>query len=383
MFVFINMQDYRYFDVLVVYSGHTARSASRPLSDNPDPFPHNANYSEVYAYFLKACHKQGLSAALCASTDIIDAGTSRSYWVYEKSAWRPINKPCYSWQIFDKLSPVTDKAVRQREMLFSSDQVQPFNQDSLSHLFADKLETYAQLSDFAIPTVAINDASMSGITRSLRNIEELVHSHEHRPDFSTEVILKDRYGAGGDDIYKFKPTQLRQISNIVRTKSHLSFILQPFLKFDEGFLYNGKKVATDIRLIFQNKRLIQTYIRMAKKDDFRCNEHKGGTLVYLEVNQIPKKVVTTARRVVQKLKQQRALMALDFVVSNSGKVLFLEGNTGPGLDWNSKVKTNEIKSKQLMRAIVKELTFRVQRDQATHIHNSAQIDLPTFPASLL
>ena len=49
----------------------------------------------------------------------------------------------------------------------------------------------------------------------------------------------------------------------------------------------------------------------------------------------------------------------DFIISNNGNIYLLEGNTGPGLDWNLLIRENEIEGQKLIRMIVKELVGRV------------------------
>jgi hypothetical protein len=65
--------------------------------------------------------------------------------------------------------------------------------------------------------------------------------------------------------------------------------------------------------------------------------------------------MTHAKNIVQKLKHNTSLFALDFVVSNNGNPYLLEGNTGPGLDWNPLIVKNIQKSKEFMRMIALKL----------------------------
>lgn len=356
----------KYFDVLVVYSSAAAISASKKLVDVISPFSptsNNSNYNDAYSYFLKSCKSHNLSAAFSSSSDIVDAGKCSSYWLFEDNIWKRIAKPCYSNHIFDKLSPIHHKARKQRKLLFSSPSVNPFNNEYLSKLFTDKFETYKKLSSFSIPTVLISNKSKSGIAKHVRQLRQLSSVHRNSADFTNEIILKDRFGAGGNNIFKVDKNFSNKIYEIVHSKNKLSFILQPFLKFQTGFSFEGKAAATDIRLIYLNEKLIQTYIRIAKSNDFRCNEHKGGKLIYVNFNDIPKKVLKVSRLMIKVLKQKKALFALDFVVSDNGNVYFLEGNTGPGIDWNLKLKKNELKSKQLIRYIVKEFASRIEESK--------------------
>ncbi len=98
---------------------------------------------------------------------------------------------------------------------------------------------------------------------------------------------------------------------------------------------------------------------MAKKGDFRCNEHAGGLLKYIPKNEVPSRVVAVSRNIAKILNNKSSLFALDFIISNNGNIYLLEANTGPGLDWNLSVKENEIEAKKLIRIIIKEIVRRI------------------------
>ena len=178
-------------------------------------------------------------------------------------------------------------------------------------------------------------------------------------DFSSALVLKDRFGAGGNHVYKIARNFSHRIQNLMSKNPEVQFVLQPFLAFDHGYTYQNRHAPTDLRLIFHSNQLLQSYIRIAQPQDFRCNEHQGGELIYVDSSAIPASVHTIANQIVQQLNLPGSLYALDFLVSNSGHVYFVEGNTGPGLDWDITKKLNEQKSKQLIRSIVSRFTTRL------------------------
>jgi glutathione synthase/RimK-type ligase-like ATP-grasp enzyme len=139
--------------------------------------------------------------------------------------------------------------------------------------------------------------------------------------------------------------------------------MQPFVKFDQGYRYQKTSVSTDIRLIYLGGKTVQTYIRMAKPGDYRCNEHQGGRLKYLALSSIPAAVLKMSEKVAQALGHPESLYALDFIISNNGNVYLLEGNTGPGLDWNLKLKENEREAKKLIRLVVDQALHMSQRQR--------------------
>jgi len=351
------------FDVIIVYSDRLASSASRGSDGVLAPFPKGSSkafYNIVYGYLLKTCQKYHLKAAFTTSSDVVGAGRCRSYWLFENGKWISVQKPGYSKLIFDKFSPVSPRIKLLRDLLFSSRAIKPFNHPYVFNLFFDKQKTYNKLHNFSIPTVSIEKSTGQGVDKACRTLKKLVLRHAHQEDFSDEIVMKDRFGAGGRNVYKFKTDQTRQMAATMLKNKYTSFVIQPFAKFNKGFSYQERLVSADIRLIYLGKRIVQTYIRMAKVGDFRCNEHQGGVLKYISKNEVPQKVIAASKQIVKLINTKTSLFALDFVISNNGNVYFLEGNTGPGLDWNFAIKENEIEAQKLIRIIVRELVRRIR-----------------------
>jgi len=354
------------FDALIVYNETLAASASDTSADNETPFPHgssNESYNIVYGYFLEICNQFNLNAAFTTSADIIGAGYCRSFWSFRNKKWFKNNSPCFSSQIFDKFSPTRSSIKSRRQLLFSSAQVKPFNDPDLFNLFFDKQKTYEKLSEYSIPTIPLRGNTLQSINNACKTLTKLMCTHPGSKDFSTDIVMKNRFGAGGRRVYKFKTGQSENMLAVIRRNTKISYIIQPFAKFDQGFSYRNCPASTDIRLIYFNGKIVQSYIRVAKPGDFRCNEHRGGLLTYLSLKEIPPAVVAKSGLIAKILNKNCSLYALDFVISNYGNIYLLEGNTGPGLDWNMSLKRNEIEAKKLIRRIVKELTVRAKTQE--------------------
>lgn len=357
------MNKLNYFDVLIVYTESLAASAADVSVHNLTPFPRgsrNETYNVVYGYFLEICEKYNLSAAFTTSADIVGPGLCNSFWTFNNKSWSKYNTSCFSNLIFDKFSPTRRGIKSRRKLLFSAEEIKSFNDPSLFNLFFDKQKTYDKLSDFSIPTIPVSENSLGSVESACVELKVLMDTHPGSIDFSDEIIMKDRFGAGGRHIYKFKTGQAEKMASVVRKNPKVSFIIQPFAKFDKGFCYRDLPASTDIRLIYLNGKIAQSYIRVAKQGDFRCNEHQGGALIYLSLNEIPKKLIEKSNLIAKTLNEKYSLYALDFIVSNNGNTYLLEGNTGPGLDWNMSLKKNEIEAKKLIRLVVKQLTIRVE-----------------------
>ena len=86
-----------------------------------------------------------------------------------------------------------------------------------------------------------------------------------------------------------------------KDKKILSYIVQPFINCNNGFSFGKYCGVIDLRLIFLNHKIVQTYIRIAKKGKFECNEHQGGNLVYIPIKIIPKDVLTMTRKIIKNL----------------------------------------------------------------------------------
>ena len=345
------------FDVLLVYCEKLAMSAANSSAKFKKPFVIKSRvlYNEVYGYFLDVCRRAGVKAAFTTSADIIGPGKCSSYWIFRNSVWKKMNQICTAPLIFDNFSPTSQAIKQRRDLLFASPAVVPFNQPELFETFFDKQKTYVKLAEHAIPTITLTKRSLSGISKACVDLAKLTLKQPDAADFGSDVIMKDRFGAGGQLVYKFKLHQEEKMLAVMLKHPSDSFIIQPFALFDRGFSYQGLLASTDIRVIYLNNEIIQFYIRVAKTGEFRCNEHQGGLLTYLTVKEIPLVLQEKASQIMEILGRTDSLFSLDFVIANSGNAYLLEGNTGPGLDWNTAIKKNELQAKNLIRLIVKRL----------------------------
>lgn len=370
-------------DILIVYSEKLANSVSSLSGVINAPFPKgsdNENYNLVYGYFLKTCQKNNLKAAFTTSADIIGPGKCQSYWLFENNAWIKVQKVGFSKLIFDKFSPTNRSRKIQRNLLFSSKRTKPFNNPHLFDLCFDKQKTYESLNGFCIPTETIRDNTRQGVIKAQKLLKEKIAKHQNRGDFSEEVIIKDRFGAGGLNVHKFDNDQTEMMIGVVKKHKRISFVIQPFVKFDKGFNFQSFFKPTEIRLIFLGKKIIQTYIRIAKKGDFRCNEHAGGLLKYISKSEIPLEIKKRSKKIVDILNKKFSLYALDFIISNNDNIYLLEANTGPGLDWNLSIKENEIEAKKLIRIIIKEISKRVSLSKNV---SKKEVVVPSINISLI
>lgn len=362
------------FDLIVVYSSSIAKSAGDDFYSEEMPFPAKGRrkiYNDSYSYLLAKCAAVGLSAAFVTSDDIIGPGQFQSYWTFQKH-WMKNPGRARSRVIFQKFSPSTKRQKKQMELLSDSKSVYLFNVPKLKNIFQDKLNTYKLFKEFAIPTIELKDLSAGTIAAAKKKLDALLQTRKYKNDITDSYIIKDKTGSGGYKIYKVRFNGQRMIGDdeiarqlkLDKNKKRLSaYIMQPFISCLNGFDFKDHSGLIDLRVIVLNKDIIQTYIRIAKKGNFKCNEHQGGNLVYMPISSIPENVVTMAHEIIEKLNSElnlkHSLYTLDFIQSTNGNLYFIEGNDGPGLDWDHAKKINERKSKELIDAIVNELKIIV------------------------
>ncbi len=355
-------------DVLIVYNKKLATSASNTSDKNLTPFSKNSSnqsYNDVYSYFLETCQKKGLTAAFSTSADITGPGTCRSFWQFKHKYWFKVDFPCFSTLIFAKFSPTNPIRQANRRLLFSGFQIESFNHPHLFNIFSDKQQTYQQFPTYSIPTVSLNNNDLVGINNAKKTLAKLISRHPNLSDFNQSIIMKDRFGAGGRHVYKFQPNQSRDMLAIILKNTNISYIIQPFVKFDQGFHHLNCSASTDLRLVYLGGQIVQFYIRVAKSGEFRCNEHRGGLLTYLSLKNIPLPLIAKSSSIAKVLNDSNSLFALDFIISNNGNIYLLEGNASPGLDWNTSLAKNETEAKKLIKLIVDQLVLRV-KTQATN-----------------
>jgi glutathione synthase/RimK-type ligase-like ATP-grasp enzyme len=345
-------------DVLIVYIHPTAHSAGDSAYTENSPFSLDSEFSDynaAYAYFLEECQAFGMTAGFAVSADVVGAGLCHTYWTYDEYGWQRHMENVSSHKIFDKFSPSNARDSKLWKMLFSSLRVIPFNEPRLTKILSDKLLTYTTLSTYTIPTVTIGLHDTSSLKSRISELRALVANHTSSHDFDTGIIMKDRFGSAGNLIYRITHNYAAQIATILKKHPRSKFILQPFLLFDKGFLYKNIALPTDIRLIYHNGHVIQTYLRRAGAGDFRCNSHQGGTATYIDASILPQRVLRTAEIINRTLGYSQAMFTLDFAISNTKVPYLLEGNIRPGLYWDKTSSQEERMSKILIDSIVTQI----------------------------
>jgi len=298
------------YDVIVVYSESITNSARDRNYIEKSPFSSKGNYriyNDGYRYFLLRCKKMGINAAFATSKDIIGSGLFQSFWTYDKGWVRNYGK-AYSRVIFNKFDPSNVKQKNKLKLLTSSKSIYIFNKE-LVKFFRNKSNTYILLKEFAVPTIKIKNLSKKNLYLAKNKLDKLLKNHKHKKDFFNNYLIKDEFGSGGRKIFKINFNQdLKEIKKkyeLNKKNKLISYILQPFINCDKGFVFGKYKGFIDFRVIIINKKIIQTYIRISRKGGFKCNGEEGDKLIHLPIKSIPKDLmimVNKVKKVINNLK---------------------------------------------------------------------------------
>ena len=366
------------YDVIVVYSESITNSARDRHYIEKSPFSSKGSYriyNDSYSYFLLRCKKMGVKAAFATSKDIIGSDLFQSFWTYDKEWVRNYGK-AYSLVIFDKFVPSNVKQKNKLKLLTSSKSIYIFNKE-LVKFFRNKSNTYILLKEFAIPTIKIKNLSKKNLYLAKNKLNKLLKNHKYKKDFFNNYLIKDESGDGGSKIFKINFNhglkEIKKEYELNKKNKSISYILQPFINCDKGFVLGKYKGFIDFRVIIMNQKIIQTYIRIARKGGFKCNGEEGDKLVYLPIKSIPKDImimVNKIKKIINNLKIKNHIYSLDFIKSNNGNIYLVEGNDKPGITWafgkNNKDMTskdksiNQRKTKELINLIVNELKLIIQ-----------------------
>lgn len=346
------------FDIMIIYDAHLAHSAADTSYREAAPFGKNDEYfncNATYQYFIEYCREQGLMAAFTTTHDIAPSGKFTSCWTYT-TAWERHNQTVNAKVIFDKFSNLLARNQAVYKLLTTILKPLPLlHNQAMRLMFDNKLATYAAFPGYTIPTVQVHSLSPADINQAKANLAKQCQVHPYRDDFGNELVLKDQFGIGGNNIFKI--TSAADFA-AVPANAGMHYILQPLINAS-GFSIAGYTGSSDLRVIICNHTIIQSYLRVAKEGEFRANAQQGGEVVYLTLDQIPADVLAMITEIKDQLPNKQALYTLDFIKSQHGHLYFIEGNNSPGLNWFD--REDEAKAKQLIHLLVANLKQLIRR----------------------
>lgn len=340
------------FDIMIVYDAHLAHSAADPTYREAAPFSSNGEYfncNATYQYFIEYCKEQGLQTAFTTTHDIAASGQFKSIWIYT-TRWERVQELTKAKVIFDKFSNLLTRNHAAYKLLTTILEPLPLlHNQAMRIMFDNKLETYLQFPNYTIPTVQLDSLAPTSIEKAERALAAQCRVHPYRDDFGSDLVLKDQFGLGGNQIYKI--TDEADFAAVPYNPA-THYILQPLIQAS-GFVIDHYTGSSDLRVIICNDQIIQSYLRVAKTGEFRANAQQGGELIYLTLDKIPADVLTMITEIKQRLPSQTALYTLDFIKSNHGHLYFIEGNNSPGLNWFD--REDETRAKELIHLLVNNL----------------------------
>lgn len=353
------------FDVVIVYSEKDAHSAAEASYHGDFPFlQQNTFLNAPYSFFLSECKKQGLVAGLATTADITGPRLLKSIWVFEKN-WKRKLFSVRPRMVFDKFLPVSRLSKQKRVMLERGHPTLFFTKNKDSRLFTDKLAIFRFFPRLGIPTVVVSKPTKQGLLQAKRKLDRLLLRYEKRDSFGKSYVLKDRLGLEG--LWVFKIDFQKKLDSILQKlrKDHAQnperlFVLQPFVLFNHSRLLGKQSGHTDLRVLCLDKKIVQAYVRTAKKGDFRCNVSQGGTIRYLNVKHLPAQIKQLVVRLANDCFRQ-PFFSLDFIQGNSGRLFLVEANASPGLYWDQTNRKDQRNTRQMIRQIVQSLKRKISR----------------------
>jgi len=346
-------------DLLIAYSSEIAISPKN--TSRTTPFSSSV-YNTCYEYFLEVCQKEGLQAVLATSADIVGPGTVDAYWAYGGN-WQRHVEITKAKTIFDKCLPKDSYEEKQFDLLINGSDIRVFNNYKLKRIFSDKLLTYKFFPEYSIPTVAVRDLSQKGVSNAITSLKQLTMYHANKSDFTDKFIIKDQFGAEGENVFLIENgNYLQRITKTLRESGVQTYVLQPFIPSDKGFLYKNYRGETDIRVQVIGDEIYNVYLRLAGEHTFKSNIHFGGKRINISLPELPQCVKDMAVAIIKELGGAAQLYSLDFMVSNSNRAYLVEGNYNPGLYWVEGDSNDEKEQKKLIERIVLELKKMTNQD---------------------
>jgi hypothetical protein len=337
MLYFAIMQNADIFDILVLYSPQYAKSALDSAYSEPFPFPTGTRYercSESYKYLLEQATERGLTAAFATLDDIAGPATVRSAWVIRSGTWSRLTQPVRARVLLNRLSPDLYDGSRVQTFLADSTVIE-YGASHLRVLFDDKLQTYIEFPDIAIPTVAVSALSSAEIDAAKVELHSVTANDPRREDFSDGYVLKDRFGMGGVAVFRLE--QIADLAAIAQEFPRTQFVLQPFIRCENGFTFGHLTDTMDVRLMIANQQIVHSYVRVARPGEFRCNAEQGGDVLYLALEGLPSDVIAMTSEMEKRLHVPYGTYALDFIKSSRGHLYCIEGNANPGINWFNEI----------------------------------------------
>lgn len=259
--------------------------------------------SDNYAYFTDLGMENDLEI-VCGEYRWYDEGRMQKAWYWNGNKWQR-KQDVEIDAVYDLFRHDKEKYGLKKEM---QQNVEVINDPDLSELCQDKFETYQEFEDLMVETRRATE----------ENVLEMLEEHG-------KVVLKPRYGSGGHGIKK-----LGSKSEFDSVEDPENILVQEFID-TEGMPDFDVEGPHDLRMLFIDGKLVMSYIR-TPDEGFRSNMDQGGTVNYVEIEDIPEKPREMAEEIEDDLERfSPYIVSVDFMYDAEGEPKLVELNSQPGI----------------------------------------------------
>jgi len=272
--------------------------------DSDRPFL-NERKNDSFAAFLEAGLDHGVEVYVSNADDFNRRSRQiKRAWTYD-GKWRKVrNKKVELCYYHGKTRSIYEELETIKQRL----NIPIVNHTSIETICDDKLLTHEMFPNL-VPAIFLL-GSVTEFHRAMKMIK------------SDKVVLKPRFGSEGRGVFIYDKNKIRDV--LPR-----NVLAQEFIDSSSGVL--GIKSVHDLRVTVVNGKLDHAYLRLPEKDSLICNAAQGGSKVFLDLDDLPNEVVSTARMIDDMLDiYGTRVYTVDFMRDNNSKFWVIELNSKPG-----------------------------------------------------
>lgn len=258
--------------------------------------------SEDYATYIELGREKDLEI-VCGDYRWYDDGEMEKVWRWNGDNWEKVKNVSLDG-IYDLFRHDKEKLELKKKM---NEEVGIVNDPELADLCQDKWKTYRRFTEYQPETRKATK----------RNIKEMLEKYGR-------VVLKPRYGSGGHGIRKLESGE-----EIPESVDDEEILVQKFIEpgKEERLGIDGPH---DLRLLYIDGELLLSYVR-TPSEGFRSNVDQGGSITYVDLEEIPEKVENISSEIRESLEEfSPCIYSIDFVLTEEGPEI-MELNSQPGI----------------------------------------------------
>ncbi len=272
--------------------------------DSDRPFL-NERKNDSFASFLEAGLDNDVEVCV-SNADNFNKRNKRikKAWIYDDK-WKKVRSKkaelCYyhgkTMNIYNELTTLKQKL-----------NIPIVNHTSIETICDDKLLTHEMFPALVPPTFPLQ--SIHEFYKAMKMIG------------SDKVVLKPRFGSRGMGVFVYDKQNILDV--LPR-----NVLAQQFIDSSNGIL--GIKSVHDLRVTIVNGRLDHAYLRLPERNSLICNAAQGGSKVFLDLDDLPSEIISTAKMIDNTLKiYGTRVYTVDFMKDNNGRFWVIELNSKPG-----------------------------------------------------